>query len=338
MCAINIKPTNAAEKPTAAPTILGGAPAEYTGVTKKIVTDLPTGIRYAISTEYIDPTTIDAGKIVPTGYTALDYLESTGTQYIDTGFATTTGMVARTAVKYNDSELNCYSTFLGSWIYIAGNKGGKNYAVIRKGYYNSNHEIGWAFGFGNHEPMCYYGTATDAKYTLQFSTISGDGYLDIDGNRVITDTSAQTTPDANVMMFSPIIPVENAENKYGACVNLYYATLWNSDGNLVRDFVPVRGNKGELGMYDLVENKLYTNDGTVDDFVAGEEVNTALKNKNLVWANNVDDPANQIKLEYNQKYLCIIIPPTLTRPRRTVSCPSKNLPSNATPTFMVIGQ
>lgn len=139
------------------------------------------------------------------------------------------------------------------------------------------------------------------KYAVQFSTVSGNAYLDVDNNRIIADDrTVNYASGTNIYFF--------ASHKYhsdaGTCshANLYYATLWDSDGNLVRDFVPVRGSKGELGMYDLVENKLYTNNGTGDDFIAGEEVNTTLKNKNFVWANSVDDPANQIELQYNQKY------------------------------------
>ena len=289
-CAVNLKPTKAAEEPTATPTILGGAPAEYTGVAQKIVTDLPAGMRYAISTEYIDPATIDAGKIVPAGYTALDYLQGTGTQWIDTGFSTDTGMVARYAAVWSkdNSGSDCV-------VGAAGN--GNNYGLLRPDY-STEDSCRWELGFANRtiiERM--YGNGVDKKYTVQFSTVSENVYLDVDNNRVITDTDVVTyNASTNINLFT-----SRFDDSVGSACSawLYYAIIWSSDGELVRDFVPVRRDDGKLGMYDVYNNKFYENNGT-GEFIAGEAVNTAAKN--LVWADNVNDPNNQKVLAANTKY------------------------------------
>ncbi len=110
-CAVNIKPAKAADDPTAAPIILDGATPEYTGTAQKIVTDLPDGMRYYITTEQIDPTTIDAGKIVPKGYTALDFIEGTGTQFIDTLYFPNENTGIRT--KVNLCAVDSYSFVYG---------------------------------------------------------------------------------------------------------------------------------------------------------------------------------------------------------------------------------
>ena len=53
---------------------------------------------------------------------------------------------------------------------------------------------------------------------------------------------------------------------------IYYMRLYNDD-NLVREFIPARRRSDSvLGMYDLVNDKFYTNNGS-GSFVAGEEVN-----------------------------------------------------------------
>lgn len=110
-CAVNIKPSKAADEPTATPTILGGTTPEYTGTAQRIVTDLPAGMRYYITQEQIDPATIDAGKIVPKGYTALDFIEGTGTQFIDTQYIPNQNTGIRT--KVNLCAVDSYSFVYG---------------------------------------------------------------------------------------------------------------------------------------------------------------------------------------------------------------------------------
>ena len=52
--------------------------------------------------------------------------------------------------------------------------------------------------------------------------------------------------------------------------NIYYCKIYNN-GVLVRDFIPCISDTNAIGMYDLVENKFYGNNGT-GTFVAGEVV------------------------------------------------------------------
>ena len=53
---------------------------------------------------------------------------------------------------------------------------------------------------------------------------------------------------------------------------IYYMRLYN-DNNLVREFIPAkRKSDNVVGMYDLVNNKFYINNGS-GSFIAGEEVN-----------------------------------------------------------------
>lgn len=43
------------------------------------------------------------------------------------------------------------------------------------------------------------------------------------------------------------------------------------DGNLIRDYIPVKENAtGKIGLLDLINNKFYTNNGT-GEFIAGPE-------------------------------------------------------------------
>jgi hypothetical protein len=62
---------------------------------------------------------------------------------------------------------------------------------------------------------------------------------------------------------------------YTAPAKLYYCKIWQN-GALVRDFIPYNSSSGEVGMLDLVENKLYKSDGTAQ-FTAGNLMGYVLR-------------------------------------------------------------
>jgi hypothetical protein len=61
----------------------------------------------------------------------------------------------------------------------------------------------------------------------------------------------------------------NSLKKYAKC-KLYSCKMWYSNA-LVRDFIPCKNNNNEIGLYDLVSQTFFGNDGT-GDFIAGNEV------------------------------------------------------------------
>ncbi|MCM1404563.1 MAG: hypothetical protein NC133_03660 [Prevotella sp.] len=273
----------------AAPTILNGASVEYTGKSQQIVTNLPAGMRYAISTEYIDPTTVDAGKIVPKGYVALDYLSGeeipmdadVTVDSIDTGFNVTTGMVCRFDAAIFDDAGDCS-------IFQASN----NFCFFTV-------DDGWGLRAGS-KSYCYYGGKKYGRYTVEFSTISQNLYLEIDHQRLFCSNEVVNYNGFNSRVY--LLDIGNA-----GCIHphVYFATMWDSNHKLVRDFVPVRRESdGVPGMYDVHENKFYTKRGTNANakLTAGRVVNASSALKNLVWADSVNDSANQMVLKANTQY------------------------------------
>ena len=283
---------------TATPTILGGTTPEYTGTAQKIVTDLPDGMRYIIRKEQIDPTTIDAGKIVPKGYTALDYLQGTGTQYIDTGFATDTGLVAKYAALYQATEQE-RGSFTATVVGVGTSTG---YRSVFYPHSVTDNQLRWELWHhvdqSNYANTYYYGNTLEQKYSIEFSTVNSHIYADINGDRLV---SAHTSHPYQIGNFdSGKVWLYTGSPEFPAAkVMLYYATVYNSDGKLVRDFVPVRADDGALGMYDLCTGELYQNNGT-GEFIAGEAVNTAIKG--WEWLDSVDDDGNNRVLDANTKY------------------------------------
>ena len=183
-----------------------------------------------------------AGKRLP--YDAeVEFLESTGTQYINTGImgASEWHITAQGAATPTTS--NCVIATTSSGGSFWGNYGAVNY---------------WAVGNGS-SWRCSVPYTSIGSFIVSFSASSVQ--FTVNGETV-TRTSA---PD-----FSKAFCLYSTNGEgYGAKVRVYGCKVYQS-GVLVRDFIPVR--KGTVGyLYDRVSGKLFGNAGT-GDFVLGPDV------------------------------------------------------------------
>ena len=193
-----------------------------------------------------------AGKRLP--YDAeVEYLESTGTQWIDTGVLPTTDLEFELHVKFSAILTRTGQVPMGmrytqgaQWRYMVSN------------YHNSDFPTYSYASFFNHQ-ICKAATSGTLEYVFSlrngvFSNGIGDD----------TQVSMSGTP--------PISPMPENWTIYlfrGNQINqdpdwftgrIYHVKFWKS-GVLVRDFIPVR--RGTVGaMYDRVSGKLFGNAGT----------------------------------------------------------------------------
>ena len=135
-------------------------------------------------------------------------------------------------------------------------------------YYNGN---GWQLEYGSYYPVYASPVELNKIHEIKCSTIIGDAYFELNGTRILSSTATTSVSRDNVWIFKARyndaynIPTTNAK--------LYYAKIYDSSKVLVRDFVPCyRKSDGEIGLYDRVENKFYTNAGT-GVFLKGNDVN-----------------------------------------------------------------
>lgn len=190
------------------------------------------------------------GKPLP--YDAVvEYLEATGTQWIDTGIVPTMSTGATGRVKFNNIT-SSDEYFLGMrensintrfWVGAAGGY----FRACRGGISRSNISLGsepknFSFNY-NGGADCYWGTSF---YT-------------------ITQESFSTT--RSWYMFA----ANNMGNAVVFCkCNIYSMKIYEGT-TLVRDFIPVR--VGQVGyMYDRVSGQLFGNAGT-GAFIIGNDVN-----------------------------------------------------------------
>ncbi|MFQ6760313.1 MAG: hypothetical protein ACLRFM_02865 [Alphaproteobacteria bacterium] len=187
------------------------------------------------------------------GYTQLEYIESTGTQYIDTGVVFDSNKEIEIAFQYISHD-GTYNDLFG--ISASGS--------IPKSYLFRVNESGYA--------RIYIGR----EVTTSFALNNNKHTIKTKNKEVYFDNESKGSYD-NIAS-NPINAYLFATNLSGAVfgasvVKIYYTKIWNN-GSLVRNFVPVRNNAtGKYGLYDTVGQRFYGNAASSgDDFTPGPEV------------------------------------------------------------------
>ena len=232
---------------------------------------------YFVITMTIPATTIDN---LPSGYTRLCYIESTGTQYINTGFTPnnlSACEVMLSCTSVSDTANGCFGA------------AGANYTTNAFEFYYNGKVCN--LGFGD----------TPFRYT---STISVNDILTVkisQKERTVLLNNTQLCSDipAEETFTCPTTFITHALNRAGtiqyySSTRLYSCKLWDND-TLIRNFVPCQNSSGTIGLYDAVNSKFYTNAGT-GTFIAGPKFAIAKKVKKIFIG--VSDKAHKVKKGY----------------------------------------
>ena len=183
---------------------------------------------------------------LPSGYSKLAYIESTGTQYIKLDLPITKDTICR--IKFNMTEVTG-SCIMGSMPQFRFFKA------------NGNAYLDW--GRGNGGGRINGGSIkAGTLYDIEF----GDFYLkNLDtGENII---SGESWGDTIKYYSNPIMIMNAAGMAYAAKGKVYYAQVYET-GTLVRDLLPCINPDGKVGLYDLVTKQFFGNAGT-GSFIAG---------------------------------------------------------------------
>ena len=189
---------------------------------------------------------------LPEGYKELEYIESTGTQYIDTGVKPT----GNTKMVLDIAMLADLTT--------------KNMNGVRNSSADSTNRFGVVVFTSNNEFGAYFGTcavhcnATDTERHL--FVLSADECT-VDG--VSYGTPGQQSFSCSYTL--PFLSWSNGSDGQVPISGRLYGGELHSTGILTRDFVPCVNPAGEVGAYDLVEAVFHGNAGS-GEFIAGPEV------------------------------------------------------------------
>lgn len=186
---------------------------------------------------------------LPDGYTQVEYIQSTGIQYINTEFNPS----SETRV-----DMTCEPTTTGTWKGIFGAR--KSASVDEFGV-----DIPSAT-----EIRSMYGTEskslTVSTVLQKFSIVKNKNVCTVNGT-AITHTKQNFTTSFPIRLFDK----NSGGSAWGQIsMKLYFCQIYDN-GTPVRNFIPCKNPSGVVGLYDLVDGKFYTN-AVAGNFTAGETV------------------------------------------------------------------
>lgn len=175
---------------------------------------------------------------LPSGYTKLDYIESSGTQYINTGFKPNQN--TRCVIDIENLS-SAQAAFFGA-------RANQNAASFT--YFSLTATTG----------RSDYGSS---KQSMSFTNTVGRYTVDQNKN-VCTANGVTATGTANTFQLTNnlyLMAVNQADAAIqNAKLKLYSAKVYDN-GTLVRDFIPCKNANGTLGLWDNVNSVFYANAG-----------------------------------------------------------------------------
>ncbi len=184
-------------------------------------------------------TTIDNGYYgvncsgtLPQGYTHLEYIEGTGTQWIDTQYTPSIKTSFKVGLNMTQNTGNI----------IIGSDNGYR-------FFNASGKIYWDFN----SSRIYGDTLNSGTY---YDIEVGNNYVIKDGTLVLSGTIQKTIKNFPIEILSRLFGGTAAKGK------IYYLKIYE-DGELVRHFIPARRDKdNDIGMYESITDTFFPNNGT----------------------------------------------------------------------------
>lgn len=199
-------------------------------------------------------------SLLPDEYQQVEYIESTGRQYIDTEVATTSGYRVKTCINisnwywYGADASSYFAGFLSRGIY-------RDYTV----FYQSKPMVGM-----NTDVQSTVTCSLNTWYDVDASTISGNGYFILNNDLIVTSTNTVKHEKFNIWLLG--VNYYNTGKFWNCLAKIKITEIYNSDNILERYFIPCyRKSDNMIGMYDTVTQKFFTNQGE-GDFLKGKIV------------------------------------------------------------------
>ena len=192
---------------------------------------------------------------LPSGYRRLEYIQSSGTQYIDTGIIGSYD----TRVTADFEVLSIGS----GTVFVFGSQANNNVrfclGITSASVFRSDYGTEYISG-----PSAATGTKYTADKNRNVCTINGTAI----------NSNVQTfTGTTNIYLFA-----RSYSSLSYASLKMYGCKIYSNDV-LVRDFIPCKNPSGVVGMWDDVNDTFYSNAGS-GTFTAGPEVKGT--NKTLI--------------------------------------------------------
>lgn len=191
-----------------------------------------------------------SGGGLPDGYTAVNYLQSSGTQWIEMGVAPNQNTKAVLKIKINNFNSNEGASLIGSrtnanssdqfFTYLDGLGGGRFLLRVD----------------GQPQPTSWTGITKDKIYIVTLSGTEMKAELE-DGTAVFLKTFSVSDFESTVTM--ALFKAKSLNNGFQGRI---YSCKHYSGDELIQDFVPCLDTNGVPCMFDFVSQKPFYNVGT----------------------------------------------------------------------------
>ena len=167
------------------------------------------------------------------GYTRLKYIESNGTQYIDTGF-----------VPNQDTRMVLDVMFTD--LTVSNNFAGSRYTTSSKAFTIGLYEENWRIGYGSSLPNTYIPSGNKRHIADLNKNV-----FSVDGNVIYS--FAEETFSGYASIYLGAI---HARSEYWGFGRIYGCQIYDNDV-LVRDYIPMANEQGVCGLWDKVNDTFY---------------------------------------------------------------------------------
>ena len=218
---------------------------------------------------------------LPNGYTQLEYIESTGTQYIDTGFKPKWN--SRIVIDASDIQSTA-STALFGCRNQASATASKSFGVLIPG---TTSQIRADY-FGKNAALTQSDKTPRTMLDMNRNVFTAFG---------LTATNTEVSSGQSGINLFLFCYNNVGKANYFSTYIMYSCRIYD-DGNLVRSFIPCQKPDGTVGLWDDVNSVFYGNAGT-GTFVAGPEIE---KPNMYVKIDNVWQPVAGVYTKINNSW------------------------------------
>ena len=223
----------------------------YDTVNKKFYTNIGSGT-FLKGKDIID---------IPKAYQTVEYIESTGTQYIDTGLAGIDGYTLECDMSFTE--------WFSTYNYIAGCADGSSNRIYFTRYARDGSQK-FRYTYNNSSSKEFEAPELNERFNLKAVMEKGKQEQYINGVlKSSSEINTEVNTTQNIFLFCASYGSDGVTGNSSARI---YHTKFYYDGKLVRDLVPCyRKSDNEIGLYDLVTRTFYTNIGT-GTFLKGNNI------------------------------------------------------------------
>ena len=207
---------------------------------------------------------VEEGNVLPDEYKQVEYLESTGTQWIDTGILGISETDEFSFVASYENELDGYNMF--GW-----DDGNEYYDVnLRHKDFNNVSQLAWGKIYGNNWLNTSNVLEVGTAHRFATKTEENELLFEVDDIEIGKINTSSCSKNQSHGLFARLR--DRAPRLYGES-KVYEFKYWR-DGVLIRNYIPcycistvtnLNGKQcqsGTRGVYDLVTGEFYTNQNT----------------------------------------------------------------------------